>query len=94
MQNKYKKNLLIIGIIIVILIFTVMTYYLWQIESKPAANQDNSCVSIIYSDEQTINLINPNNQKDSDGKNSQARSISITNKCENIKTLLLYHLIK
>ncbi len=90
MQNKYKKNLLIIGIIIVILIFTVMTYYLWQIESKPAANQDNSCVSIIYSDEQTINLINPNNQKDSDGKNSQARSISITNKCENIKTIQVY----
>lgn len=90
MQNKYKKKLFFLGIIITFLGLTIMTYYLWKIENKSDATTDNSCVSIIYSDEQNIDLINQESKKDIDGKNTQARSISITNKCDVIKTIQVY----
>ena len=90
MQNKYKKKLFFLGIIITFLGLTIMTYYLWKIENKSDATTDNSCVSIIYSDEQNIDLINQESKKDIDGKNTQARSISISNKCDVIKTIQVY----
>lgn len=90
MQNKYKKNLIILSVGLIFLSAIMTTYFLWKIENKPDIAMDNSCVNIIYSDEQTFDFLNPDNQKDSDGKNSQARSISITNSCENIKTIQVY----
>ena len=90
MRELYKKRLTILALIIIILISIMVFYYLWKIDNKELVSNTTSCVDIIYSDELTYNIINPEALKDTDGKGSSARSISITNKCSDIKTIQLY----
>ncbi len=90
MKNFYKERLTILTIILVILGVTAIFYYLWKIDNDNTIASAASCVDIIYSDELTYNLVNPESLKDTDGKGSSARSISITNKCSNIKTIQVY----
>ena len=90
MQKFYKKRLIILAIILVLLGTITVFYSLWKIDNNNIMANTTSCVDIIYSDELTYNLVNPEAQKDIDGKGSSARSISITNKCSNIKTIQVY----
>ena len=90
MQEFYKKRLIILAIILVLLGTISVFYSLWKIDNSNIMANSTSCVDIIYSDELTYNLVNPEAQKDIDGKGSSARSISITNKCSNIKTIQVY----
>ena len=90
MQEFYKKRLIILAIILVLLGTISVFYSLWKIDNSNIMANTTSCVDIIYSDELTYNLVNPEALKDSDGKGSSVRSISITNKCSNIKTIQLY----
>ena len=90
MQEFYKKRLIILAIILVLLGTITVFYSLWKIDNSNIMANTTSCVDIIYSDELTYNLVNPEAQKDIDGKGSSARSISITNKCSNIKTIQVY----
>lgn len=90
MQEFYKKRLIILAIILVLLGTISVFYSLWKIDNSNIMANTTSCVDIIYSDELTYNLVNPEAQKDIDGKGSSARSISITNKCSNIKTIQVY----
>ena len=90
MQEFYKKRLIILAIILVLLGTISVFYSLWKIDNNNIMANTTSCVDIIYSDELTYNLVNPEAQKDIDGKGSSARSISITNKCSNIKTIQVY----
>ncbi len=90
MQEFYKKRLTILTIILGILISILIFYYIWKIDNNSKIDNNTSCVDIIYSDELTYNLVNPEAEKDIDGKGSSARSISITNKCSNIKTIQVY----
>ena len=90
MQEFYKKRLIILAIILVLLGTISVFYSLWKIDNSNIMENTTSCVDIIYSDELTYNLVNPEALKDSDGKGSSVRSISITNKCSNIKTIQLY----
>lgn len=90
MQEFYKKRLIILAIILVLLGTITVFYSLWKIDNNNIMANTTSCVDIIYSDELTYNLVNPEAQKDIDGKGSSARSISITNKCSNIKTIQVY----
>lgn len=82
---KYRNNLVVIGIIIVILFIISFSYFFWKIDNSESLN--NSCVSIIYSDSLDYNLNNPVSLSDSDGKSSLAKSISITNNCSDKKTI-------
>ena len=90
MQEFYKKRLIILAIILILLGTISVFYSLWKIDNSNIMANTTSCVDIIYSDELTYNLVNPEAQKDIDGKGSSARSISITNKCSNIKTIQVY----
>ena len=90
MHKDYKKRLTILTIILVVLITVLVFYYIWKIDDDNKTQKSTSCVDIIYSDELTYNLVNPEALKDSDGKGSSVRSISITNKCSDIKTIQLY----
>ena len=90
MQEFYKKRLIILAIILALLGTISVFYSLWKIDNSNIMANTTSCVDIIYSDELTYNLVNPEAQKDIDGKGSSARSISITNKCSNIKTIQVY----
>ena len=90
MHKDYKKRLTILTIILVVLITVLVFYYIWKIDDDNKTQKSTSCVDIIYSDELTYNLVNPEALKDSDGKSSSVRSISITNKCSDIKTIQLY----
>lgn len=90
MRENYKKRLTILTIILIILGIILVFYYLWKIDNNTLAANTASCVDIIYSDELNYNLVNPESLRDSDGKGASARSISITNKCSDIKTIQLY----
>ena len=90
MREDYKKRLTILTIILIILGIILVFYYLWKIDNNTLAANTASCVDIIYSDELNYNLVNPESLRDSDGKGASARSISITNKCSDIKTIQLY----
>ena len=89
MKKNYKKNLVFITIILIILFGITCFYFLWKINNSSTL-ENTSCIDIIYSDELTYNLVNPESLKDSDGKTAPARSISITNKCSDIKTIQVY----
>ena len=90
MHKDYKKRLTILTIILVVLITILIFYYIWKIGDDKTIKKSTSCVDIIYSDELTYNLVNPEALKDSDGKGSSVRSVSITNKCSDIKTIQVY----
>jgi len=89
---KYRNNLIIFGIILVILLCISFSYSFWKIDNSE--DKDNSCVSIIYSDSLDYNLTNPVSLSDSDGKSSLAKSISITNNCSDKKTIKILANIK
>ena len=59
MQEFYKKRLIILAIILVLLGTISVFYSLWKIDNSNIMANTTSCVDIIYSDELTYNLVNP-----------------------------------
>jgi len=89
---KYRKYLIILGIMIFILSSIGLSYAFWTIDSNDI--EDDSCISIIYSDSLDYTLTNPISLSDSDGKSSMAKSISIANNCSDKKTIKIISNIK
>lgn len=89
MKRKYVIRLTVLATLIVLDFILQLSYELWKIETKSSelAITESGCVEIIYSDDKTFNLINPISVKDVDGIRTIPKSISINNKCADIKTI-------
>ena len=81
-MNK-KVELCITGVLLFITISLASVYGIWMTRTKNDDVDiiDNGCVKIIYSDEKTIEMLNPKSLKDEDGMVSNPNTITINNNC-------------
>jgi hypothetical protein len=92
MKRKYIILLIIIGFLLLCNLLLATSYYLWTLvdQNNNVAINDETCVKIIYSDEQSYNLVNPKALADDDGVISTPRTITITNNCSSEENVELH----
>ena len=88
-RRKYKIRLTLLAILLVLSLTVEFDYQLWKIDNRQTdlAITESGCVEIIYSDDKSFNLVNPEATKDSDGPRTIPKTISISNNCSDIKTI-------
>ena len=88
-RRKYKIRLTVLAILLVLSLTVEFDYQLWKIDNRQTdlAITESGCVEIIYSDDKSFNLVNPEATKDSDGPRTIPKTISISNNCSDIKTI-------
>jgi hypothetical protein len=91
MAKKYLISLIIIGSLFLFNSYIGTCYYLYlQRSNYSLAINNDGCVKYIYSDSQSISLINPKSLVNDDGIMTTPYSITMTNTCDTTQSVELH----
>ena len=92
MKNKYRTSLLIITFILICSLLVLTHYSIIMLGKNKGelAVENTGCVSVIYSDQFKVSMVNPRGYSDEDGASIIPNTITISNYCDKEQEVALY----